>query len=135
MIELYSIKDRNFRSLGHSHTETEKGFRVFCKYDWLKVNQNREFLSYVTYTTFSQTLISINENFHKVSTTQGHKVRRDTLIFFLDKNVRDMSFGLIYPATKFYVWFSTIINQENQFQGIPPYIMFLVPLLKLHQSS
>ena len=50
MIELYSIKDRNFRSLGHSHTETEKGFRVFWKYDWLKVNQYQEFLFYVTYT-------------------------------------------------------------------------------------
>ena len=26
MIELYSIKDRNIRSLGHSHTEMQTGF-------------------------------------------------------------------------------------------------------------
>ena len=45
---------------------------------------------------------------------------------FLDKNnVSDMYLGLLYPVTNFYIWFGTAINQENQFQSIPPYIMAL----------
>ena len=45
---------------------------------------------------------------------KGHKIRRDTL-----KNLKK-------PATNFYVWFGTLIIQENQFQSIPPYFIALV---------
>ena len=38
----------------------------------------------------------------------------------------DTYFGLIQPATNFYIWFGTSMNQENEFERIPPYSMVLI---------
>ena len=35
----------------------------------------------------------------------------------------------LLPATKFYIWFGTSKYQENQFEGIPPYLMALMMAL------
>ena len=54
------------------------------------------------------------------------KVRRDTLIIFLINNVSDMYFGLIWPATYFYVWLVLPYIKKISFnQSIPPYFMAL----------
>ena len=58
--------------------------------------------------------------------TQGHIVRRYTLIIFWESNVSDTYFGLIQPATNFYIWFGISMNQENEFERIPPYSMVLI---------
>ena len=34
-----------------------------------------------------------------------------------------MDFGLVLPANNFYALFGTSINQDNQFQSIPPCFM------------
>ena len=41
-----------------------------------------------------------------------------------------MYFGLTQPANNFYVWFDNFINQEHQFQSIPPYFMAFDQTLK-----
>ena len=33
--------------------------------------------------------------------------------------------GLFQPAANFKVWFGTLVNQENEFESIPPYFMAL----------
>ena len=60
------------------------------------------------------------------SLTQGHTVRRDTLIIFLINIVSDICFGLIQLLSNFCIYFNTSINQENQFQSTPPYFAALI---------
>ena len=57
---------------------------------------------------------------------QGLIVRRDPLIIFLITNVNDMYLSQKCSTINFHVCFGTSINQENQFQSIPPYFMALI---------
>ena len=59
------------------------------------------------------------------SLNPGHILRRYN---FIDEDCEwygDMYLSLFQPAANFNVWFGTSVNQENEYESIPPYFMAL----------
>ena len=49
--------------------------------------------------------------------------------------VSDMYHGPMESATSFFVWFDPLINQENQFQSVPPSFYGIAPMKAYFRPS